>query len=237
MTALIGTVAPLYAAFADVPHPGRVDGCTNCCISEEELAVLSSRNREELSAADLRSYAGNAPDTVGAPGDFQYFLPRLLEVSATGELNWPDRGWVVRRLRFVPWRDWPDPQRNAVRAYLRAWWLQALTSTPPTDDPWEVLASLTEVEPEAAWDDYLTLWLASGRSARCWLARFVNEHLTGLMLNRAWNSFARRDSGPVLQSWLRSGPPGRALMEEYEHDPDAPEAQAFLAAAALLETP
>jgi len=73
-------VAGLYRAFADVPRPVRVTGCTNCCISEEELERLVEVPRDQLIAGELQSYAYNVPDTVGDEADFRYFLPRLLDL-------------------------------------------------------------------------------------------------------------------------------------------------------------
>ncbi|MFD1734263.1 hypothetical protein ACFSC4_29375 [Deinococcus malanensis] len=174
---------------------------------------------------------------MGAEADFRYFLPSLLELAATGELEWPDRPWVVRRLRMVPWHArWSLQEQNAVRAYLRAWWSDTTTENVETEDLDEVLATLSLVDTLEEFPHYLHSWLESGRTGRSRLARFITDHSMQLALGKHWNTWASREAVPVLNHWLHSGIPLQALLKEFEQDPDAPEAEQFLEAAALLES-
>jgi len=221
-------VAGLYRAFADVLRPVRVTGCTNCCTSEEELERLVEVPRDQLIAGELQSYAYNVPDTVGDEADFRYFLPRLLDLVAQGELRGLGDGWVVRRIQYVPWTTWSPSQVQAIRAYLMVWWLEALTEVDGSPD--EHLHCLGEIESPLEFRRYLDVWLTAGPAAVCRLATFVHEHITELALGKHWT----RAAADTLYRWLRSGPPARALMDAYENRPDVPDALLLLEAAVLV---
>ena len=227
-------VERLYSAFAHEPRPVRVEGCTNCCISEEELDMLVRFPREQLGAEDLRSYASNAADTVGAEADFRYFLPRLLEVASSGELEWPDHPWVVRRLRFVPWREWDRRERDAIRTYLRTWWSVVITEPVERDDLDEVLSSLSLVDSLDEFPRYLQMWIESGRTAKVRLARFIVDNSMRLALGKKWDSWSNPDAVLILYEWLYSGLPLQALLVEFEQNSEGREGELLLNAAALL---
>ena len=242
--ALLDVIPQLYAAFADEPHPGRVNGCTNCCISQEELDFLSITVREAVPADMLKFYAYNVPDTVGTEKDFRYFLPRILEASVKGEFTYPDLPWLIRRLTYVPWHTaWTAEQQSSVREFLRVWWLGLIQAEAPDSlggiqqDQWdleEALATLQNVALDAEFQKLLHLWTSGGRSARVRLARFTLEHSTELALGKKWDEWATADGVKVVTSWLRSGPPAQALWEEFDRAPDAPGAELFFEAASLL---
>ncbi|MFC4453731.1 hypothetical protein [Deinococcus sonorensis] len=231
---LQGAVAALHRAFSDVPRPVHVTGCTNCCISEAELQRLVDVPREQLMADELQSYAYNVPDTVGEEADFRYFLPRLLDLVAQGELQGLGAGWVIRRLKYAPWTTWSSAQVQAIRGYLMVWWLDALSD--PAGGPDEHLEHLGEIEPPEAFERYLDRWLTAGPVAIDHLATFVHQHIAELALGRGWDAFATRVATDTLYRWLRSGPPAQTLVQNDEARPDAPGALLRLEAA-LLVTP
>jgi hypothetical protein len=61
----------LYDAFADVPRPRRVAGCSHCVSPAEELSLVS-RPLRELSEVDLSRYAFKAMSTWGTGADFRW---------------------------------------------------------------------------------------------------------------------------------------------------------------------
>ncbi|WP_424950996.1 hypothetical protein [Deinococcus sp.] len=224
-------VAGLYRAFADVPRPRQVTGCTHCCISEEELARLVSVPREALTADELETYSSNLLTTVGSEADFRYFLPRILELVAHGELQRMGVGWELQSLRSLPWTTWPGEQVDAVQAYLLAWWRQALSEGKGDDGH---LAILSEIGPAGEFQRSLDAWLTLNRLAIIHLAEFIHEHITRLALGKAWNEIATRETARCLYGWLRSGPPAHALEQAHDADPSAPDALLLLEAAALV---
>jgi hypothetical protein len=110
---LLQTIDALYAAFAAVRRPTVIAGCP-CCIEDKQIAVLLSRPLRELSADELSSYASSVFLTVGGEEDFRYFVPRILEISATDPGWWPDPEVVARALAEARWQQWPTAQREAV---------------------------------------------------------------------------------------------------------------------------
>jgi hypothetical protein len=224
-------VAGLYRAFADVPQPVQVTGCTNCCISQEELARLVEVPREALTADDLRSYADNVPDTVGTEADFRYFLPRMFELVAEGELLGLGDGWVVRRLQYTAWTHWPDDQVQAIRAYLMAWWTTALGELGEHDLE-EIMASLGRIE--SSLESYLAVWLKPERAFAIRLAEFVLAHITALALGKTWDVWAPKAASAQVYQWLQSGLVAAWFRQLHDDDPSAPEAPLLIEAAALV---
>lgn len=115
--ALRQAIDALYAGFAAVRRPNGIAGCP-CCIGDKEIAVLLARSRRDLTPEELSSYASSVFLTVGGEEDFLYFVPRILEISATDSGWWPDPEVVARALAEARWHEWPVEQREAV---ARVW--------------------------------------------------------------------------------------------------------------------
>jgi hypothetical protein len=111
--ALRQAIDALYAAFASVRRPKAIAGCP-CCIEDKEIAALLATPLRELSPDQLSSYASSVFLTVGDEQDFRYFVPRILEISATDSGWWPDPEVVARALAEARWCEWPTVQREAV---------------------------------------------------------------------------------------------------------------------------
>ena len=113
------TIERLYAAFKAVPKPHHVEGCP-CCTSEGEFRNLLTKALREITPDELGRYASKALTTVGTEDDFHYFIPRILEVSATEFGWWPDPAIVLGTMQTANWKSWPSEQVSAVRAFLWA---------------------------------------------------------------------------------------------------------------------
>src|SRR5690606_13773686 len=90
--------------------------------------------------------------------DYKYFLPRILELSATEEASvWPGlEMWLIAsKLELGQWEEWPATEREAIQRFLRARW-GALLHLSPDDvgaiEFLEGIAELDELQP------YLDLW-------------------------------------------------------------------------------
>jgi len=74
----------LYAAFADVPKPARLQGCTlGCCMPKKDELQLLGQNLRDTTPELLWHYIEDAIWTVGDKYDFKYYVPRLLELGLT----------------------------------------------------------------------------------------------------------------------------------------------------------
>lgn len=209
-------IEALYVAFAQVQMPERVEGCTNCCTSEAELAGLLAVPLRELAPEALDAYACNACDTVGSEPDFRYFLPRIFELAAAEAWGFPDGAWAIRRLRLTGWQCWDAAEQAAVRAFLMVWWREALERAQGFgyDEFDDVLATLLAIDNEPG--PYLEAWLTAGPEALLRLARFVIEHLVRMQDGHEWNGWAPASATPLLLDWLCGRPVFEALSVAME---------------------
>ena len=117
MLDLDDAIARLYVTFATVPKPRAVEGCP-CCIANKEVDVLLAKPLWELSGDELGSYASCAFTTVGGRADYLYFLPRILELTATELGWWPDLEVTARAIRSSGPATWTAGQRVALDDFL-----------------------------------------------------------------------------------------------------------------------
>jgi hypothetical protein len=119
MSALSQSIERLYSAFADVPKPRVIEGCP-CCIDSKNVDSLLAMPLREISPDDLWSYAFSAFLTVGGVADYPYFLPRILELSATDGCRMPDIEVTGRAIRSCGPDSWPPARSDALRCFLFA---------------------------------------------------------------------------------------------------------------------
>ncbi len=117
MRTIENSIERLYKAFAAVPKPRHVDGCSHC-LDQSEIGVLLTKPLRNLSPDELSPYASSAFLTVGDVADYLYFLPRILEITATEPYWWPDPEVTGRALRDAKPETWTAAQRNALNDYL-----------------------------------------------------------------------------------------------------------------------
>ena len=119
MQSLKESIEGLYRAFADVPRPRQIEGCQHC-LDDRDIHVLLSTPLRELTPSDLAPYASSAFLTVGDAADYLYFLPRILEISATDDAWWPDPEVSGKCIRAAKPQDWPDERVEAVSRFNMA---------------------------------------------------------------------------------------------------------------------
>lgn len=119
MSNLPEAIDRLYEAFATVPKPHHIDGCPHC-VDPEEMGVLLGKSLRDLSPQQLASYASSAFLTVGDAADYLYFLPRIMEITATEPSWWPDPEVTGRAILASKPDVWAPAQRAALNDYLEA---------------------------------------------------------------------------------------------------------------------
>lgn len=119
MDTLGSAIEHLYRAFAAMQKPRHIDGCP-CCIDRKEVGVLVSKNLRDVTPQELAAYASSAFLTVGEVADYLYFLPRILEVTATEPAWWPDPEVTGRAIRTADPVAWTAGQRSALGDYFAA---------------------------------------------------------------------------------------------------------------------
>lgn len=125
----------VYRVFARYPRPERVEGCRHCVTDNDHRDLLGAPLRE-LDAQRLRRFAHKALNTWGGVDDLRHFLPRLLELALRGE---GDLHGLFAKLHQAGWTDWPEDEREALRACLSVWWEEGLTGTERPEAPLDAL--------------------------------------------------------------------------------------------------
>jgi hypothetical protein len=119
MRDLRDAIEQLYRAFDSTPKPRHIDGCP-CCIDRKEVHVLLGKSLRAITPSEMASYASSAFLTVGNVADYLYFLPRILEVTATDSSWWPGPEVTGRAIRTANPQAWNATRRAALDGYLEA---------------------------------------------------------------------------------------------------------------------
>jgi hypothetical protein len=111
----------VYSAFTQSGLPQPIVVCP-CCVSEAELKVMTGTKLRDLTWAQLEHYLSAVFLTSGAPKDFRYFLPRLLDLNA--HVKWDfESDWeiLLGKLALGEWQTWPARERETLMEFLRAY--------------------------------------------------------------------------------------------------------------------
>lgn len=107
-------IEALYEAFADIEMPRGIDGCP-CCMTKDEYKTLTAKPLIELSAEELTTYASDALLTMGSEDDYQYFFPRIIELTIEDGPEWLASAEITaNKLRMAGFRDWSEKKQTAI---------------------------------------------------------------------------------------------------------------------------
>ena len=218
---LTEAVARLYQVFAGRPRRAGIEfDASDQDTSPQDRRELAHTPLRDLKAELLSTFVLNATSwTWGTPDDVWYYLPRILELVAAGELAAGDL-WSLFRVTGQYWRNWPHDQQEALVRYMMALWRAALSGYwhPAAFTVTDVLAAATNLGLPAK--QYLSVWETSpGESPAL--------HLAWLIRNRTWNNDALERQ---LDQWL-AGPAPRRVLARALRAPSTPEVAANLSAA------
>jgi hypothetical protein len=130
---LRATVATLYTEF---PTTHDFESLRRTEYAPGTFDLLISSRRERLSPAELGFYAEKAMTTAGSVAVFKYFLPRVFELLAADLSAFGASAAQIAfgKLAYAEWWRWPEPQRDAVDGFFRAWWHDT-RGRPSGEDP------------------------------------------------------------------------------------------------------
>ena len=173
---------------------------------DASLKPLMQRHLREMEA-DLRaagfSGAANALSTWGDIRDFKHYLPRLLELLISEELD-GFYGDMFARVLGGRWRSWPQDEQDAFVAVVDAWWRFTLHHYPRDVDVLEVLKIIVG---EFGLDlrTYLAAWEGSAgdEAAALHMAWLVWWFQYELDLDTDWHR--------SLESWITSPASARII--------------------------
>ena len=198
---LDSAVEGLYDAFRSASPDDRVEFCDHC-VDPRQVAVLRVTPLRELTAAHLGPYLGKAITTWGDLPYFQHFLPRLLELATTGELNdWDYASFLPSRLADS-WTSGTDAQREAVSDLLGAWWSVTISNGRSPCDPRDVLEVIGGCGLSAT--PYLDAWSVGTDEA-------ATRRLTAFIAD--WTPAGHRADQVEIEidRWMRSDAPTTLL--------------------------
>ena len=121
LNGLSEAVRALYDAFASRSRRAEIefDACDHC-VSPEEARALARTPLRDIDVRLLSTFILNASsETWGTADDLWYYLPRILELVATGEFNSYDL-WSLFTVMGLRWRDWHQDQQDAVGRFMSA---------------------------------------------------------------------------------------------------------------------
>jgi|CXWL01.1.fsa_nt_gi hypothetical protein len=144
---LKAAIDAVYDAFSAVEKPRFVDACP-CCMTADQCETLTSKPLRELSSDELNEYSGDVMLTVGSEVDYQYFLPRILDLSIADDAEWLNSIEIAaKKMRMAGFDKWDERKQAAIKSL----WLEVIRQHATS-------ASDAEMLGWAAWD--ISSWLA-----------------------------------------------------------------------------
>lgn len=207
LDAALATLATTFSGMT--AHPDE-SNCDCHWGSAEELALLKVPDVEL--DADLLGRTWQAPDWKDHPAVVRRILPQLAIALVNGNVETyfdpDDSGYAFARSH---WQQWPAEQAAAMREFLEAWWVHALTDPDQMVPAYDVLALCAEAS------DALLPWLKTWESVarpvadRC-LAEAVTHWADYLVEwdELPWNTYENeREKLADLTAWLVRHAPAR----------------------------
>lgn len=190
----------LYEIFSRYPLLDNSEVCEHC-VAPEVLESIHAVPLRQLSASALGHYAWNV-STWGEIEDFKHYLPRLLELLISEELDGVHApvlmGWLG-----VHWHAWPQDERDAVVSVIDEWWHQTLLHYPrdiDVMDMFEIIGTNLELDLHG----YLAVWESIGsEAAALHLTRLIQEYTQDALYGEVWSA--------LLEHWVGGPAPARVL--------------------------
>jgi len=210
---LTAAIENFYNAFADVPRPEHIDGCSHC-IDDKGIETLLSLPLRELTPDHLSSYASSAFLTVGDVADYLYFLPRIIEISIREESWWPDLEVTARAIRDSGYASWSVERRAALGAVLKAF-LTELIDTETYSEIDGLMCAIGVMDIDV--HPYLAIIERNPKAVlEFWEANAGKLH-EGKLGNHFWDPPTLRHDHIVV--WFRSDKIRRIYFDAYGYKP------------------
>ncbi|WP_344318365.1 hypothetical protein [Acrocarpospora pleiomorpha] len=194
-------------------------------MSAEQVRATRAAPLRMLTASALGPYAGHAMSTWGDLDEFQHFLPRLLELLILEELDGLFHAESLMSRIAINWRDWGQPEQEAITAVVGAWWRHALNHHPRDINIMTMIEVIAD-RLELALAPYLAEWESNAtEAAALHMAWLMHDFTLSVAHNAEWYA--------LLDNWI-TGPAPAAILEQAFFSASSPEAAQKLSDA--LET-
>lgn len=116
---LLTAIDNLYKVFMPYTVLGNIrDRSCDCCVSDEEIKELLSKQLKELNKDDIRHFMTSATTTFGDVNDYKHFLPRILEL--TTDFDVLDDFLTFEKLNYSNWELWKEEEIEAIKSFFTA---------------------------------------------------------------------------------------------------------------------
>ena len=193
----------VYSAFTQNGAPQRITVCS-CCISADELEVMTQTRLRDLTAEQLEHYLSAVFLTSGAQEDFRYFLPRLLDLNAHAKWDFQtDWEVLLGKLSLGRWISWPKPEREALIGFLHACFEDLVAAGDKRGD--EIDGFLCGLARGGVDLTYFLDRLSQPDAEGAFFA-FSDVNAVSVMKGKLANSFWKdhREAGEPILRWLQS---------------------------------
>jgi hypothetical protein len=179
-------------------------------IDFEEIPALLRPKLREIDPKALSNYASSALLTVGDVADYLYFLPRILEITATDTTWWPSPEVTARAIRSAGVEAWPAARREALTEFLAAKFRHLLESGNLCEiDCWMCAIARMDLDVRP----YLDIIAASRDAVLSYFDENVNCLRKGRLCNVFWELLC--PGHDAIVRWFQSEPIRRIPREEY----------------------
>ncbi len=204
---LNAAIETVYDSFSDVKMPAFVDGCT-CCMTEAEYETLTAKPLRLLSTSELNKYASAVFHTMGSEDDYQYFLPRILELTLQDDVEWLSGIEITaNKIQMAGFETWGQKKQAAI---TNLWLAVVRESASSASDPelagfvawnidsWLAAATLIPID--------VTPMLAELEGSPDIIRELYNMHFPMVLNGQLHNAFLETPSEGQTQIavWLRT---------------------------------
>jgi hypothetical protein len=152
-------------------------------------------------------------------------LPRALELLAVADNA--DHSWPIMNKIAAHWQGWPESERAAIQAFVRAWWRVTLSAFPRRLDVYEFFDIVGTVRVDI--DPYLSYWESdTGEPAARHLAWLVRDFTVHSASSDEWYE--------TLDRWIDGTAPRMILERALSAHPDARAGQEISSALDLVRS-
>ncbi|ELS52053.1 hypothetical protein [Streptomyces viridochromogenes] len=203
--ALVAALADIDTVFNGFASPAET-GCERCFDPEETAYLRTPYTRvpADLVRRFVYKVPGHFEDHAAV---MRRLLPQAARAMADGSM---DVAWWGHGLTRVNWRTWPTDQSDAIRAFLTAWWQDAL-ATPepprPITDVFDCCSAIAgTVTPFLA--DWIRHPVADAHLVTC-ARRWRTDLLADDLPLMCWSDDGQEAAVAELQSWFARSAPAR----------------------------
>ncbi|WP_299434276.1 hypothetical protein [uncultured Aquimarina sp.] len=197
-----------------------------CCVTDNEIKVITKKPIKELSAEDLGHFIRSAISTFGSIEDYKHFLPRILELmTLESSSDIIDDFTCFEKLNYAEWETWPENEIQIIENFFTELWNTIINGKNSTEfmigECFSLIKMYGPIEPA------LKKWKES-----------KTEISSLYIVNGILNGFAFRAESKnekIISKWLYSKPVLDKIEKVYFNQEDKETANRIAIAHTILE--